>query len=115
MPLGLYMDHHIRSAITKGLLRRDVEVITAYQDGRSETDDPALLDRATALDRVLVSNDEDLLIEAARRQVEGRLFHGVIYVAQDRIPIGECIRDLELIAKAGEPRDVENQVLFLPL
>lgn len=29
--------------------------------------------------------------------------------------IGRCIRDLELIAKASEPRDLRDQVLYLPL
>jgi hypothetical protein len=36
MPLALYMDHHVPRAITVGLRLRDVEVITAYEDGSSE-------------------------------------------------------------------------------
>jgi hypothetical protein len=32
-----------------------------------------------------------------------------------RAPIGDCIRDLELIATLADPADLENQVLFLPL
>jgi hypothetical protein len=35
MPLALYMDHHVPRAITVGLRLRDVEVITAYEDGSS--------------------------------------------------------------------------------
>lgn len=27
----------------------------------------------------------------------------------------ECIRDIEIIAKAGEPKDLANQILYLPL
>jgi hypothetical protein len=41
-------------------------------------EDPRLLDRAGELGRVLFSQDEDLLIEAARRQREGIHFAGVI-------------------------------------
>ncbi len=68
MPLALYMDQNVPRAITLGLRLRDVDVLTAFEDGTSDADDPALLDRASALGRVLFSHDDDLLAEAARRQ-----------------------------------------------
>ena len=89
--------------------------MTALEDGAHERDDPALLDRADELGRVLFTQDDDLLAEAARRQRAGEAFAGVIYVHQLRVSIGSCIRDLELVAKAGEPEDLIQQVLFLPL
>jgi len=60
----LYMDVHVRWAITDGLRRRDVDVLTAQEDGGATLADPLLLDRATSLVRVLFSQDEDLLREA---------------------------------------------------
>ena len=48
MPVGLYMDHHVRRAITTGLRRRGIDVLTAYEDGTSTLDDPALLQTARA-------------------------------------------------------------------
>ena len=51
----LYMDHHVPSAITEGLRRRGVDVLTAADDESATLDDESLLDRATALDRVLFS------------------------------------------------------------
>jgi len=35
--------------------------------------------------------------------------------AQLCVTIGVCVRDLELIAKAADPEDLANHVLFLPL
>lgn len=67
MTLRLYMDHHVARAITSGLRLRNVDVLTAYDDGSHEAEDPALLDRATALGRVLFSQDDDLVIEARRK------------------------------------------------
>jgi hypothetical protein len=32
-----------------------------------------------------------------------------------RVSIGRCVEDLELIAKVGEPVDLMDQVVFLPL
>src|SRR5262249_28842685 len=66
--VALYMDVHVPSAITNGLRLRGVDVLTYQEDGTRERSDPALLDRATALHRLLFTRDEDLLREAARRQ-----------------------------------------------
>jgi hypothetical protein len=54
------------------------------------------------------------LKEAALRQQQGIFFAGVIYAHQLRVSIGVCIENLELIAKAGEPPDLHNQVQHLP-
>jgi predicted nuclease of predicted toxin-antitoxin system len=115
MTLALYMDQHVPRAITNGLRARGVDVLTAYEDNAHEFDDPVLLDRATELRRVLFTRDDDLLVEAARRQKLDHLFYGVIYAHQLRVSIGACIEDLELIAKAGEPEDLLNSVKYLPL
>lgn len=115
MVVALYMDQHVLRAITVGLQLRGVDVITAYEDGASEMEDPALLDRAGALGRVLFTQDDDLLAEGTRRQRKGIPFGGVIYAHQLRVSIGICIQNLELIAKAGEPEDLINRVEFLPL
>jgi hypothetical protein len=109
------MDHHVPRAVTNGLRLRGVDVITAAEDGASELRDPALLERATELDRVLFTQDDDLLIEATHRQRRGQKFAGVIYAHQLHISIGDCIRDLELVSKISEPADMAGQTLFLPL
>jgi len=78
-------------------------------------DDSELLDRATALERVLFTRDYNLLQEATKRQRIGIPFYGIIYAHQLKISIGDCIRDLEIIAEAGDPEDLINQAQFLPL
>jgi len=115
MALAFYMDQHVPKAITVGLRLRAVEVVTAYEDGADELSDSALLDRAQELQRVLFTQDDDLLTEAVNRQRANLPFNGVIYAHQLQVAIGVCIHDLELIAKAGEPEDVVNQIQFLPL
>lgn len=115
MPLRLYMDHHVPRAITNGLRLRGVDVLTAYEDGTSELEDPDLLDRAASLGRVLFTQDDDLLVEATKRQQSGVTFHGVVYAHQLRASIGQCVQDLELIATAGSDEDVVNRIIFLPL
>ena len=52
MPIAFYMDHHVPRAITVGLRVRGVDALTAHEDGNSELEDAALLDRASELERV---------------------------------------------------------------
>ena len=113
--ISLYMDQHIPRAITVGLRLRAIDVITAFEDKASEMDDSDLLNRASELVRVLFTQDDDLLAEAANRQKNGILFQGVIYAHQLRISIGACVNDLEIIVKAAEPDELVNSVIFLPL
>ena len=115
MTVALYMDHHIPKAITVGLRLRNVDVVTAHEDGANQLDDDLLLKRAHEVGRALFTQDDDLLEEAAKCQREGIPFSGVIYGHQLRVTIGVCVQDLEIIAKSGETEDLKNQVVFLPL
>lgn len=115
MAVSLYTDHHVPKAITVGLRLRDVDVITAFEDGTDQLDDEPLLKRAHELNRALFTQDDDLLEVAAKFQKEGISFSGLIYGHQLRVTIGVCVHDMEIIAKSGESKDLENQVIFLPL
>ena len=109
------MDVHVPQAITQGLRLRGVDVLTAQQDGARRFSDGELLDRATSLGRVLFTRDADLLFEAVRRQRDGVPFGGVVYAHQLQVTLGQCIRDLELIAMAADPGDLADRVYYLPL
>jgi len=113
--VGLYTDVHVPAAVTHGLLLRNVDVLTAQLDDTTQLGDSDLLDRARRLNRVLITQDEDLLAEAARRQREGIPFAGLIYAHQLSITIGQFINELELLASAGELEDFDGRVEFLPL
>ena len=109
------MDHNVPAAITNGLRLKGVDVITAFEDGHHTVSDPALMDRATALGRVIFTRDDDFLREAQRRERSGIAFSGVIYAHQLRVSIGRCISDIEIITQAGELDDIRNGVQHLPL
>jgi predicted nuclease of predicted toxin-antitoxin system len=108
------MDEHVRRSITIGLRLRGVDVLTTQEDNRTATPDLLLLDRALELKRVMFSQDQDFLIEAHRRQSTGIPFAGVIF-ARQLVAVGDCVRDLEIIAKASDPEDLANRVEYIPL
>lgn len=109
------MDVHVPAAVTLALRQSGVDILRAQDDGAGTLDDGQLLDRSTSLGRVMFSQDRDMLTEASLRQRQGVAFAGVIYGHQLGVTVGQCIRDLEIIAKAGEPVDLAGRVEFLPL
>jgi hypothetical protein len=108
------MNHHVRAAITAGLRRRGIDVLTAQEDGAAQLDDESLLQRATDLDRVLFSQDRHLLGIARHWLQTGRDFRGLIYAHQLDITTGRAVRDLELMAHALDPDDMRNHIEFIP-
>lgn len=115
MPLRFYMDVHVPAAIALGLRLRGVDVLTSQEDGTERADDEQLLQRATDLGWILVSQDEDLLAIAAAWQANGLEFAGLVFAPQEGASIGRYVSDLELIAQCCEPDELRSQVQFLPL
>jgi predicted nuclease of predicted toxin-antitoxin system len=109
------MDEQVPKSITLGLRQRGIDVLTVQDNGFISKPDTVILDRATALGRVIFSQDEDFPIEGFRRQAENIYFAGIIYTRPTAISIGDCIRDLELIAKVYDPEDCINIVQYIPL
>ena len=115
MALAFYMDVHIPAAITEGLKRRNIDVLTSQEDRTRQLDDEALLRRAKDLGRLLFSQDQDLLRIARQWQNADQPFPGLIFTHQQGTSIGRCIEDLELLAQCCTENDIANQIIFLPL
>ncbi len=114
MSLALYMDENVKGQVVDGLRLRGIDALTVVEDGREGIPDAAVLDRAGELTRLLFSQDDDLLKEAQRRQVNSEFFVGVVFGHQLRVSIGQAIEDLEIIA-AFDLTDFVNRVEYLPL
>jgi predicted nuclease of predicted toxin-antitoxin system len=81
--LRYYMDVHIPAAITAGLRRRGIDVLTSQEDQTRRAADEALLRRATELGRLLFSQDQDLLQLASQWQTKGQTFAGLVFAHQE--------------------------------
>lgn len=109
------MDENVHGSITSGLRQRGIDVLTVQEDNRSGIPDSEVFDRAIEFNRILFSQDDDLLAEANQKQKLGTSFPGVTFARQTKVSIGTCIRDLELVSTLGRANEFENRVLFLPL
>ena len=115
MALTIYMDVHIPAAITDGLRRNGLDVVTSQEDQTRTADDEDLLVRAASLGRTLFTYDEDFLTISAAWQRSSKHFPGILFAAQTGMSIGRTISDIQLIAEVCSPQEVANQVIHLPL
>jgi hypothetical protein len=115
MPVALYFDVHVDFAIASQLRLRQVDVLTAQDDIADRLSDELLLLRASQLHRPLMTHDIRLHAMAEQWQCEGRPFFGLIFAHPMQTSVGRCVKDLELIAKATDPDDWQNEVIRLPL
>jgi len=115
MPVAIYMDAHIPRAITEQLRLRGIDVLAATEEGTNRLPDDQLLETASTLGRVVFTHDIRFRALAERWQREGRQFAGLAYGHAEGASIGQYVRDLELIAKASDPDEWQNTVLYLPL
>ena|ERR1700722_19721943 len=115
LSLTFYMDVNVPRAVTMALRLRSIDVLTAQEDGSATLDDDLLLQRATQLGRILVSQDADLLREGAWLLREGRHFSGIVYAHPLRVTIGQMVEDLELIATATGAEEWYGKIEYLPI
>lgn len=115
MAVSLYFDVHVDHAIGAQLRLRQVDVLTAQEDDANRLTDDLLLERASQLNRPLVTHDIRLQALAEDWQQHGRPFCGLIFGHLMQVSIGQCVRDLELIAKATDDQDWTSTIVRLPL
>ena len=115
MAVPLYFDVHVDHAIVGQLRLRQVDVLTAQEDGADRLTDEMLLERASQLGRPLVTHDIRFNAMAQNWQSQGRPFCGLVFGHLMQVSIGQCVKDLELIAKATDREDWVSAILRLPL
>ena len=95
MSLAVSMDVHVPAAVTEGLRRKLLDVRTAQADAAGQLSDEELLERATTLGSVVLTQDADFMEIAARWQQRGIPFSGPLLALQGT-PIGRMIEDSDL-------------------
>lgn len=103
------MDVHVHSAITAGLRRRGVEVLTCQEAGLGRTADEGILEYALANNWVVFSQDDDFLKICAMPDLK---YNGLVY-SHKRNSIGRILSGLMLIHEVLESMDMMNHVEFV--
>lgn len=88
--------------------RRGVEVFSARDMGKLGLTDEEQIEVATKKQAVIFTHDEDFLRIAIHKQ-----HPGIIYVHQQKLSIGECIRRPKAIAETKSLEEMRNRIIFL--
>lgn len=107
--ISLYLDEHLSPTIAKQLRRRGIQVYTLQELGTLGDSDENHLSRATGLNCVLCTCDEDYLVLAA----EGVEHAGIVFGNQFKHGIGDWVKGLALICAVYSAEDMRNHVEYL--
>ena len=115
MQLRLYLDEDASSrSLVRGLRVRGVDVHTAVEASKLQTDDPSQLEFATQNGRVLYTyNVSDFYHLHTAWATQGKSHAGIILVAQGRFTIGEQLRRVLKLAATKSAEDMQNHLEFL--
>ena len=106
--IKFYMDEHVPRAVTEGLRRRGVEVLTAQDAGMMTAEDEQHLVLALGEGRVIFTQDADFL----RLHAAGRPHAGIVYAPQGTA-VGTIVRSLMLVFDVLTPEDMPSHVEFV--
>lgn len=115
MTAALYMDHNVVRAVAEGCRVMGLDVLTAFEDGRHEQNDIDILERATALGRIVFTQDIDFIVLATERQTLGTPFSCVVFGKHGSMSVRKVIDDLFLICHTLTVEELSNQLIWLPL
>lgn len=102
------MDEHVAKAVTEGLRRRGVDVVTVQELGLQAAEDQQHLQRAAQEGRVVVTQDADFL----RLHAAGAPHRGIVYAAQ-QTSVPQMLRGLMLVHDVLTSEDMASHVEFL--
>ena len=108
--LKIYADENVNIAIVEGLKRRGVEACSAIEKNKLGLSDEEQLRCALEEMATIFTHDDDFLSMVAESEFE---HCGIIYVHQEHLSIGECIRRLKAIVETMSPEEMHNRILFL--
>ena len=108
IPLKIYADESVNIAIVEGLKRRGINAFSAKDLGKLGLTDEEQVKTAIQNQAVVFTHDADFIKISINKS-----HSGIIYVHQQKLTIGECIKKLKLMAETKTPQEMANQIVFL--
>jgi Domain of unknown function (DUF5615) len=115
--LKLLIDEDVHGDIVKGLRHRQptLDLVRVQDVGLRQTPDSIILEWAAQEGRVVISVDKKTLaVDAWNRVANGLPMSGVA-ILRTFLSIGQAVKELELVAVAGNADDFGYMVVYLPM
>ncbi len=111
--IKIYTDESVDVAIAQGLQRRGVKAFSARDRDKLGLTDEEQLIFASQESATIFTHDTDFLRIATQWSNERRIHYGVIYCHITTYGIGDCIRNLKILATVLNSEDMINHIEFL--
>lgn len=85
-----------------------MEALSAKDMGKLGLTDQEQIKVATKNKAVIFTHDVDFLRMASQRE-----HPGIVYVHQQKLSVGECIRRLKFLVETKPLEEMHNQIIFL--
>jgi len=108
--IRIYTNESVDIAIAEGLKRRGIQAWSARDAGNLGLTDKEQLEYVVREKAVIFTHDDDFLSMVAKSDQE---HYSVIYVHQQRLSVGECIRRLKNLAETRSVMDIKKRIEFL--
>lgn len=108
-----YTDAHVVFGLIQALRQRGGDVVRVQDRGREQADDADLLEEALSNERVMLTNDTDVLALAAERGARQQGFAPIFFWPQQRRSIGQLVQSIIREASRHEYDSACSQVFFL--
>lgn len=115
--LKLLIDENLDQRIVRGLQLQVPGLLYAVvqETGLAGARDAARLDWATENRHVLVTHDRRTMLQAVHERLQsGQKTAGVVIVKKE-LPLIRAISDLVLLLECAAEKDLDNQIVFIPL
>jgi len=109
----IYTDESVAVAVAAGLRLRHVDAWSARDTGNLGLSDEEQLEYACRERAIVFTHDADFLALAQQWTAQGKEHWGVIYVHEQKLGIGECIRRLVDYALFLDAEEMKNRIEFL--
>jgi len=108
--IKIYTTESVDIAVAEGLKRRGVQALSAKDTGNLGLTDEEQIQYASREEAAIFTHDDDFLSLVAK---SNREHHGLIYVHQQKLSTGECIRRIKTLVQTKTPNEMQNHIEFL--
>lgn len=115
--LRLAIDEDFNNRILRGLLRRkpDLDIVRVQDAGLTGKGDAEVLEWAATQGRVLFTHDVTTMTQYTDDRIAAGLPMPGVFEVSQKIPIGQAIEEILLIAEYSLEDEWEGLIIFLPL
>lgn len=107
--LRFYLDEQMPVAIAEQLRLRGIDAVTVRDLGYLGDDDLSHLRRATSMERVVCTQDQDFL----RLASQGIAHAGIAFAIQGQTSIGDWVRGLVRLHAERNAELMENAIIYI--